>query len=276
MNKKTKHIIILVVIISLMLIIGLPFVIDWFIIGSEFLSNIENSDWVGFLGGYIGSIIGAVFSLAGIIITIRYTNDQNKKDRELQVRPYCAIRYVNDDKLVGTDRIIAEIPIGCESDTNKGDRYTGIIYVKNIGLGSAIEFNINTDMDKIDDGQEQYLILMQQNVEKSNRLVNLLQPGEEAAIIIHVYFDFDRITKDDFVDFGEREISMSSLKPEVIFKYKPFDIIINMKYHDLFMNTYYQKIILSSNISICGNEKKKQVSYEGKINLKEATIPIKE
>ena len=83
MKKKTIFITIL---ISLILIIGLPLAIDWLIIGSKFPSNIENSDWVGFFGGYIGALIGAIVSLAGIIITIRYTNEQNKKDRELQVK----------------------------------------------------------------------------------------------------------------------------------------------------------------------------------------------
>lgn len=81
-----------------------PLVIDWLIIGNSFPSNVSNSDWVGFLGGYIGAIIGAVVSLIGIIITIRYTNEQNKMDRELQVRPYCSIRYVHDNKLVGTKK----------------------------------------------------------------------------------------------------------------------------------------------------------------------------
>ena len=71
MKKTTIFIIIL---ISLVLIIGLPLAIDWLIIGNGFPSNIENSDWVSFFGGYIGALIGAIVSLAGIISTIRYTN----------------------------------------------------------------------------------------------------------------------------------------------------------------------------------------------------------
>lgn len=125
MKKKT---IFIAALISIILIVGLPLAIDWLIIGNKFPSNIENSDWVGFFGGYIGSIIGAVVSLLGIIITIRYTNEQNKKDRELQVRPYCAIRYVHDNKLRGTNKIIAELPIGCEPEENNGVEYTSIIY----------------------------------------------------------------------------------------------------------------------------------------------------
>lgn len=270
MKKTTIFIIIL---ISLVLIIGLPLAIDWLIIGNGFPSNIENSDWVNFFGGYIGALIGAIVSLAGIIITIRYTNEQNKKDRELQVRPYCAMRFVHDDKLVGTNRIIAELPIGCEPRENNGPKYTGIIYIKNIGLGPALEFDF--DRDEIDDGREHYPILMQRNTDTSNRLVNILQPGEEAAFPIYIYFNFDKITEDDFLDLGESEMSRYIVKHEVMHKYKNFDIVLHIKYQDLFMNTYYQKITLSSNIRVGGKMDEKQADYLCDINLKEITTPVK-
>lgn len=270
MKKKRISIVILV---SFMLIIGLPLAIDWLIIGNEFPSNIENSDWVGFFGGYIGSLIGAIVSVAGIIITIRYTNEQNKKDRELQIRPYCAVRYVNDNKLVGTDKIIGELPIGCEPKENKGSKYTSIIYIKNIGLGPAVEFDF--DMDEINDGRAHYPILMQRNVDTSNRIVNLLEPGEEAAYPIHIFFNFDKITEDDFIDLGGSTLSRYTVKAEVMQKYKNFDIVIHIKYHDLFMNTYYQKIVLSSSIYIGGNMNEKQADYRCGMYLKEKTAPIK-
>lgn len=270
MKKKTVFIIIF---ISLILTIGLPFAIDWLTIGNRFPSNIENSDWVSFFGGYIGSLIGAAVSLVGIIITIRYTNEQNKKDRELQVRPYCAIRYVHDSKLVGTNKIIAELPIGCEPKENNGPEYTSIIYIKNIGLGPAVEFDF--EMDEIDDGRDHYPILMQRNADTSNRSVNLLQPGEEAAFPIHIYFNFDKITEDDFIDFGEPELFRYTVKHEVMQKYKNFDIVIHVKYHDMFKNVYYQKITLSSNMHVGGKMDKKQADHLCDINLKEITSPVK-
>ena len=270
MKKKTISIVILV---SLMLIIGLPLAIDWLIIGNEFPSNIENSDWVGFFGGYIGSLIGAIVSLVGIIITIRYTNEQNKKDRELQIRPYCAVRYVDDNKLVGTDKIIGELLFGCEPKENNGPEYTSIIYIKNIGLGPAVEFDF--DIDEINDGREHYPIIMQRDADTLNRLVNLLEPGEEAAFPIHIFFNFDKITEDDFHDSGGCALSRYIVKDEVIHKYKNFDIVIHIKYHDLFMNTYYQKIVLSSSIYVGGNMNEKQADYQCGIYLEEKTAPIK-
>ena len=270
MKKKTIFIIIF---IPLILIIGLPLAIDWLVLGNNLLSNIENPDWVSFFGGYIGSLIGATVSLVGIIITIRYTNEQNKKDRELQVRPYCAIRYVHDNKLVGTNKIIAELPIGCEPKENNGPEYTSIIYIKNIGLGPAVEFDF--DMDEIDDGRDHYPILMQRNANTSNRSVDLLQPGEEAAFPIHIFFNFDKITEDDFIDFGESGLFRYTVKHEVMQKYQNFDIVIHVKYHDMFKNTYYQKITLSSNMHVGGKMDEKQADHLCDINLKEITTPVK-
>jgi len=251
----------------------LPLAIDWFIIGNAFPSNITNSDWVSFFGGYIGALIGAVVSLSGIIITIRYTNEQNKKDRELQVRPYCAIRYVHDNTLRGTNKIIAELPIGCEPRENGGPKYSSIIYIKNIGLGPAVEFDFN--LDEIDDGRDHYPIFMQRNADTSNRSVNLLQPGEEAAFPIYIVFNFDKITEDDFIDMGEDGPFRYTVKHEVMQKYKNFDIVIHIKYHDMFENTYYQKVTLSSNMHVGGRMDKKQAEHLCDINLKEITTPVK-
>lgn len=183
------------------------------------------------------------------------------------------MRYVNDDKLVGTNKIIVELPIGCEPKENNDPKYTGIIYIKNIGLGPAVEFDF--DMDEIDDEREHYPILMQRNADTSNRLVNLLQLGEEAAFPIYIYFNFDKITEDDFLDLGESEMSRYIVKYEVMQKYKNFDIVIHIKYYDLFMNTYYQKIILSSNMYVGGKMDEKQADYLCDIKLKEITMPVK-
>ena len=98
--------------------------------------------------------------------------------------PYCAIRYVHDNKLRGTNKVIAELPIGCEPKDNNGPEYSSILYIKNIGLGPAIEFEFN--IDDMDDGRDHYPILMQRDSDTSNRAVNLLQPGEEAAFPIHI------------------------------------------------------------------------------------------
>lgn len=48
-----------------------------------------------------------------------------------------------------------------------------------------------------------------------------------------------------------------------------------MKYKDLFMNIYHQKITLTSNTHVGGKIVEKQVNHLCDINLKEMTSPIK-
>lgn len=267
-NRKN----LIVSLVSFALIIVIPLLIDWLIIGNNFSSNISNSDWVNFLGGYIGAIIGAVVSLIGIIITIKYTSDQNKKDRELQVRPYCAIRYVNDNKLVGTQKTLGAIPIGCEPSSNNGPRYDSIIYIKNIGLGPAIEFSIM--VDEINDGREHYPILMQTTPDTMNNAVSLLQSGEEAAIPVLFCFNFDPIKDEDVIKHDMNNFPTKySVEYAIMKKYKNFDILITVTYCDMFQNKFSQKIILASNMYV-------EITKEGKathkcdIYLKETTIPV--
>lgn len=106
---------IIYVTISVAIILLLPVAMDWLIIGNSIPSNISNSDWVAFLGSYIGAILGAVVSLVGIIITIQYTNKQNQLERELQVRPYCVVRYVPQGKLTETTNILGELAFSYDS-----------------------------------------------------------------------------------------------------------------------------------------------------------------
>ena len=262
------------IIIFLVIIITLPILIDWLILGNDIPSNVSNADWIGFLGGYVGAILGAIVSLIGIMITIKYTNEQNKQDRELQIRPYCSIRYVHDDKLVGTNKVLAELPIGCEPKENNGKCYTSILYIKNIGLGPAVEFDF--DVDRIDDGRKHYPILMQRNASTANRSINLLQPGEEGAFPIYIYFNFDPIKEEDFIDMGEDAgVFQFSVKDSIMTKYKNFDITIHVKYCDMYQNQYYQKIVLSSNMHVGGKMSQKQAEHLCDINLEEITIPVK-
>ena len=58
-------------------------------------------------------------------------------------------------------------------------------------------------------------------------------------------------------------------------KYKNFNIVIHMKYHDMFNNTYYQKITLSSNMHVGGKFNEKKAEHMCDVNLKEITTPVK-
>ena len=267
-NSKRGVICIIIFLASIFLI---PLIIDWLIIGNNVQSNISNSDWAGFLGGYIGALIGAITSLIGIIITIRYTNEQNKKDRELQIRPYCAIRYVPTGKVVGTQKILGNFTLGCEPKENNGSTQRSVIYIKNIGLGPAIDFDF--DANDIDDGRNHYPLLVQKTLDTMNYAVDLLQPGEEGALPIMIEFNFDPISDADIIKIENDELNVPMVKHEVMTKYKNFDIVITVKYQDIFQNKYTQKITLTSNMHLTITEGKK-ATHSCDINLKEFTTPI--
>lgn len=268
MKKKTLIIIILLFVV---LIICIPIIIDWVIIGNNIPSNINNSDWVGFLGGYSGALIGGVISFIGIVLTIRYTNEQNRIHRELQVKPYCSIRHVHDDKLVGTNKLLFELTIGCEPSNNQGPRYTSILYIKNIGLGPAIEFNFK--VDEIDDGREHYPVFTCKNAYTSNHSVNLLQPNDEAALPIYIWFNFDRIEESDIEEYKDGDMAVRHVKQAIMNKYKDFNIILHMEYKDMFMNQYYQKITLTSTMSISYKTDIREAEHNCNLYLKEITNP---
>ena len=62
--------------LGLLILICLPVIIDKFIIGNDIKSNIDNSDWVSFLGSYLGSIIG----VSGVFLVTKM--DQKEREAE--------------------------------------------------------------------------------------------------------------------------------------------------------------------------------------------------
>ena len=271
MNRKMRLWICIIVI--LLIIFCIPVVVDWLIVGNDIPSNITNSEWVSFLGSYIGAIIGAVVSLISIIITIRYTNEQNRIDRELQVRPYCTIKYVQDDKLVETQNILGYIMIGCEPRDNNGPKYQSVIYIKNVGMGPALEFEFETD--EIDDGREHYLILPQRTSETANHSVDMLQPGETAAIPILIEFNFDKVPPENVKISDMAPLIKYDIDPCEREKYKNFGIAIKIRYSDIYNNIYSQSIHLQTNMYMIIT-KDGVASHQCDIIMVESTLPINE
>ena len=62
------------------LIIAIPFLIDVWIFGNTFPSNIDNQTWAGFFGGYLGGIA----TLVAVFITIWDNNKKIERQRELE------------------------------------------------------------------------------------------------------------------------------------------------------------------------------------------------
>ena len=103
------------------LIIVVPLLIDLFIFGNAFPSNIDNQAWAGFLGSYLGGIA----TLVAVFITI---SDNNKKieeqklyeqeriaeEKKAAVKPYLDTRYIffNEDAEFGLNDRVFDIKGG--------------------------------------------------------------------------------------------------------------------------------------------------------------------
>ena len=279
--KKSSFLLLIIIIISITLLV--PGCIDLIVGRTAFSGNVESGYWVEFFGGFIGAIIGALVSLIGISITIHYTNEQNKagrefekeqnkKEREANVRPYCIVSFSNGKPR--TKKILGSLLVGCEPKSNDGPRYDCLLYIKNIGLGPAIEFNIT--VDPIEDGREHYGILQASTPEILNNSVSHLLPGDEALIGISFFFNFDPIREEDFIPLNKEEDPLGfnyAVKPEIINKYKNFDVILNIEYSDLYGNWFKQTVILRSNMFITVDKNHKTAEHKCEIYLKKTVLP---
>ena len=174
--------------------------------------------------------------MIGIIMTIRYTSKQNKKDRENQVRPYCTARFVPIDKGITTKNTLERFSIGCGENHENPDCYECLIFVKNIGLGPAIEFEIS--IDSFDDGRQHYALFLTRTPQTAYTHVDSLRPGEESAILLCVDFNFDNIPDESVTCYEECGRKMYNLAIDALNKYKNYKMVINIKYHDMYENLY--------------------------------------
>lgn len=132
----------------LLIIILIPIGIDYLIIGNDFYSNISNSDWVQFLGSYIGSLIGASAGIIGIVMTIMFSRDQAHKEREfllgrdreerrLSIAPLFLVGTDNKNKQMFDSKFIFNLD-GEKSNTP----FNVMLEITNVGLGNAVDFEL--------------------------------------------------------------------------------------------------------------------------------------
>ena len=82
MDNKEKMRIILPFIV---LAICVPIIVDFFIFGNSFHSNISNESWTGFLGSFLGSIIGGGCTCWAVIKQKQYADEQRKLDEVAEI-----------------------------------------------------------------------------------------------------------------------------------------------------------------------------------------------
>ena len=158
--------------VILVIIIVIPLIMDWIIIGNHIPSNISNEAWVGFLGSYIGSLC----TMAAVYITIVDNNKklreqhdiqeiQDKEQKRLNVRPYLdtrAIYFGYDVNVHSNDRVFYiedDVTKDCHYDITSTEKehikivnrnkYSKRLYInyaiRNIGAGSAVDMIVRVN-----------------------------------------------------------------------------------------------------------------------------------
>lgn len=265
---KSKKII-TVIVISLFLFLAIPFVIDWLIIGNNIPSNISNSDWVSFLGGYIGAIVGCAISFLGIIWTIKFTREQNRLDRELQIRPYFDIRYVDKDNFYHTNSWLGYVEVHTWEGERDGSQSVGdgMLFLKNIGSGPATNINFRVSIESISTQYEAYFI--NQNTKVTT---NSIMAGEKAELTTSIRNNNmapknEEIIWDEETGFCRYDITKFKI-PE------RFSFSIIIEYSDLLGNRFEQKLLFDARYSL-SFKKGEDSKYNCSLYLEEIGAPHK-
>ncbi len=258
-----------IIICSLFVIIVLPIAIDWLIIGNDFPSNITNSDWVGFLGGYVGSILGCIISLVGILWTIKFTREQNRADRELQIRPYLDIRYVQlFEKLKKEVLWLGYVMINefDENDADFNDAHRGLLYLKNVGNGPATNINVTVSVENI---KVKYNAkFTNQNMKVTS---NSIQPSEESTISFIITNNRIAPSKDELTWNEHGFAYCDHIKYPIPDGY---NITIQLSYNDLLGNAFNQELKFTVHYHM-SCDKEKGGSYGCDLHLEEIGAPQK-
>lgn len=87
-KKKSVNVIMIIVVIYLIVGIILPFIFKYAIFESTTFSKLSNNEWAGFLGSYVGGILGGLGTLISVLITVKESRDMqidNKKDTDKKI-----------------------------------------------------------------------------------------------------------------------------------------------------------------------------------------------
>lgn len=139
-------------ILTVVIIVVVPFIIDWWVGTGYIPNNITSSDWIGFLGSYIGAIIGGVVSLIGLRVTIKFTKqqmelnqDQFSEQNRLNIRPLLDFEITDVSSEADSETII--MSCGYTFDKQVVCQKAVIEFeISNIGLGAAINMKYGIEV----------------------------------------------------------------------------------------------------------------------------------
>lgn len=257
---------------SLLVVILLPLAIDWLIIGNSFPSNITNSDWVGFLGGYIGAIVGCVISLLGILWTINFTREQNRADRELQIRPFFDIRYLDVKQFCHTKNWLGYVMINTwDEDSNDSDKPdsgqvgAGLLYLKNVGNGPATNISFQIEIENIQSEYKAYF------TNKNTKVTtNSILPNETAELSIDITNSREPPKNEDLV--WDDNFPIVTYDPKKFKIPERFVIRLKLHYADLMSNLFEQELVFDVSYYM-KTSKEEDAQYRCELYLKQIGVP---
>jgi hypothetical protein len=107
---------------------------------------VQQNDWIGFFGGYVGGI----FTLIGVLLTIDYYRKQEKEDKRISIMPYIKAKQRS---LVAVDEAIDENVINLayysehKNANESSNEAGGILFdLENIGLGTAVDIKFSNTL----------------------------------------------------------------------------------------------------------------------------------
>lgn len=231
-----------VMIASVLTVLVLPLAIDWLIIGNQFPSNISNSDWVDFLGGYIGAIIGSIVSLIGIVWTIQFTQKENKLDRELGVRPLFDIQFSDGYDTAKAKEWLGYGFIHVSNNEKNMPNYSGggILTVKNVGTGPAVNIQVSVTVEEENDVRK-FDRGFSYSAEDYAVTTNTIIAGGEASLGIQITNTYPNVAPGDLSFYGELCVDNNRFPIPDSFR---FSVCISCQ--DILLNTFEQKLIFEA------------------------------
>lgn len=204
-----------------LIILGiLPLAIDKWVLGNEYISNIDNSDWSSFLGSYIGAILGGIVTLLGVGITIWYQHKQITEDRRLSIAPYMIYNTYNEYSDSAKKRLTQKNMALYYYRHNSNLHIDYYIELKNVGMGPALDIEI---YDIFINGEE----VKKLNDDNSSKLNDeILDKKSDVLISINLRLRLDN---------REEEQSYCSIERKETLSFK-------VRYYDLLENQYKQDI----------------------------------
>lgn len=143
-NKRQKFIIILIIVLF-------PIIIR--ILECIFGFDIDANGWIGFLGSYIGSIIGAITALMVVNIEIKNSQKEKKNDEIKQLRPYLwlFVESLENNNVCGKIKNIGlntAIFYGIETNNSSVDKQTVLYCNSALCKNDELQINLDFNLDK--------------------------------------------------------------------------------------------------------------------------------